>query len=131
MTTNTNLVLHVSMLVMMLQLSQLPPRMDRLGCWNNLWTTININKATLPHSHIFCIIMCNMYVRQNRMNIHIYYCIDTLYYLIYLNSTGLRFGNCKVDVLRNEHLGARSVSSLQQSAAVCCSDAASEKANGN
>ena len=41
----------------------------------------------------------------NIMNIDIFYCIDTLDYLIYLNITGLRFGNCKVDVLRNGHQG--------------------------
>ena len=41
---------------------------------------------------------------MNVLNI-IFYCIDTLDYLIYLNITGLRFGNCKVDVLRNGHQG--------------------------
>ena len=39
------------------------------------------------------------------MKMDIIYCIDTLDYLIYLNITGLRFGNCKVDVLRNGHQG--------------------------
>ena len=42
---------------------------------------------------------------MNKLNIDIFYCIDTLDYLIYLNITGLRFGNCKVDVLRNGHQG--------------------------
>ena len=45
------------------------------------------------------------YLRQYRMKIDIIFCIDTLDYLIYLNITGLRFGNCKVDVLRNGHQG--------------------------
>ena len=56
---------------------------------------------------------------MNILNIDIFYCIDTLDYLIYLNITGLRFGNCKVDVLRNGHQGQIG----QFPATVCCSAA--------